>query len=110
MFNAVIILGIMLQRILLFIKPPKTEENFTQILVMDSLKYMEKKQKRMEQEAENIYDHKQIRKQNKPQNIKSMYIFKMAFIFLSNVYHPFLFQIFATNQSSLQMVSNERNK
>lgn len=48
--------------------------------------------------------------ENKPQNIKSMYIFKMAFIFLSNAYHPFLFQIFATNQSSLQMACNERNK
>lgn len=36
--------------------------------------------------------------ENKYQNITdSIYIFKMAFIFLPNIYHPFLLQISATN-------------
>lgn len=39
-----------------------------------------------------------------------MYIFKMAFTFLCNVIFPFLFQISATNPSSLQMACNKRNK
>lgn len=39
-----------------------------------------------------------------------MYISKMAFIFLSNVYHPFLFPSSATNPSSLQMACKKRSK
>lgn len=34
----------------------------------------------------------------------------MAFVLLSNIYHPFLCQISATNPSSLQMACNKMNK